>query len=91
MEMTPCTPILHITIKLDAISLYRYKQSCLDLQERIEGCTVESLSKTPDHKNNHIPQMPGMHHYVCLIFTVHHNPKAMLVVTEKLHLINPNG
>lgn len=56
------------------------------LEESIEGCTIESLSKASDHKHNHISKVPGLHHQVYLTLTVDYNSQSMLVISEQLHL-----
>lgn len=56
-------------------------------EERIEGCTVEPLSKATDHKDYNISHMPGVNHQVHFILTVHNNLKSTLIISEQLHLL----
>lgn len=59
---------------------------CFYLEESIEGCTIESLSKASDHKHNNISEVPSLHEQIYLILAIHYDFKPMLIVPEQLHL-----
>lgn len=61
---------------------------CLYLEKGIEGSTIESLSKSSNHKNNNIPNVSGVYHQICFILAVHYYTQTVLIIPEKLHLIH---
>lgn len=56
------------------------RSSCFYLEEWVERCAVELLSKTSNHQNDDVSHVPSLHHQVNFALTINNNLEAVLIV-----------